>query len=156
MTTDQARLEGKLLALGGKRVFCPEEPHLDLLLERGQVFKPKGRKRLNLELHLCHRHAALHYAWHHALHYGGTCEIVTGYGLDHDDGTWRPHSWLWDGRRVIEPNIDPCLYFGVILTPPEACKFTVSEVITKLPGWPAVASWAARERDTPQPNQPAS
>jgi hypothetical protein len=126
-------LEAKLLSLGGTRVVPLPEPHLDLILERGRVFAPAGRKRLRRELHRCHQHAALFYAEHHALDHGGTREIVTGYGL-YENGIWAQHSWLWDGARVIETNTSPRLYFGVVLNPFEASVFVFNQVIIRLHG----------------------
>jgi hypothetical protein len=131
-----AELEAKLLALGGERVFNHNgvEPHLDLLLEHGRVFQPKGRKRLRGDLHRCHQNAALAYARHYALGYGGTCEVATGYGLT--DGMWWQHSWLWDGTRVVETTSNHTLYFGVVLPPFDAAMFVSAEVLSALPGSP--------------------
>jgi hypothetical protein len=82
---------------------------------------------------MCHRIAALEYGRHYALGHGGTFEVVTGYAL-YRDGLWRQHSWNWDGKRVIEPNNRPLLYFGVILNPMEAFHFVYCEVWVHLPG----------------------
>jgi hypothetical protein len=59
---------------------------------------------------------------------------VTGYGLGRD-GCWFPHSWLWDGGRVVGTNADPVLYFGVLLTPPEASAFVLASLMPTLPGY---------------------
>jgi hypothetical protein len=133
-----ADLHAKLLAIGGEKVFGPSEPHLDILLERGRVFELKGRKRVRGGRHRCHQYAALHYARHHTLGHGGTCEIATGDGL-YRDGLWLQHSWLWDGERVIETNTDPRLYFGVVLAPDEAAGFVFCQVMPMLPGYPLPA-----------------
>ena len=125
-------LKVKLLAIGGNRVSPQPDPHIDIVLARGRAFETKGRKRLRDELHRCHTVAALYYARHYALGHGGTCEICTGYALS-DNGMWRPHSWAWDGRRVIEPNIEPVLYFGTILGTQEAGHFVIGEVFSSLP-----------------------
>jgi hypothetical protein len=129
-------LEARLLSIGGDRVAPLPDKHLGLLLDRGRVFDPKGRKRLRGELHRCHTNAALLYAKHRALGHGGY-EIVTGYGL-YEDGRWRQHSWVWDGERVIETNTDPVLYFGVVLNPFEAFIFVFGEVLARLPGYEEV------------------
>jgi hypothetical protein len=127
-------LQAKLLSIGGTEVVAQgPEPHLDILLERGRVFGRKGRKRLRGDLHRCHQNAAKHYAKHHALGYGGTCEIMTGYALA-EDGLWHQHSWLWDGWHVIETNTNPTRCFGVILTPDESEVFVFGKVVCRLPG----------------------
>jgi hypothetical protein len=130
-----ADLHTRLLAIGGEKVFAPSEPHLDILLARGRVFEAKGRKRVRGGRHRCHQNTALHYARHHTLGRSGICEIATGYGL-YRDGLWLQHSWLWDGERVIETNTDPRLYFGVVLTPPEAAQLVFYQVMPILPGYP--------------------
>ena len=142
----------KLLALGGSRVCHQDEPHLDSLVERGQVFTAKGRQYLRGELHRYHAIACLHYAETYALGSGPSCELVTGYAL-HQDGLWRQHSWLWDGKRVIEPNLKPILYFGVMLTPAEAAQFVFCQVVAALPGFREVVGRATgylhdRDRST--------
>jgi hypothetical protein len=129
-------LAERLLALGGRDIFIQPEPHLDRLLQAGRTFDPKGRRKVQGEPHKCHRNAALDYARHHALQLGGTCDLVTGYALS-ADGLWVQHSWLWDGRRVLETNSTPVLYYGVVLPPAEAFLFVVTEVNNHLPGWPA-------------------
>lgn len=129
-------LKATLLAVGEGDVLALPDPHLDALLARGEVFRPKGRKFLRLEEHHSHTHAALYYARHHALGHGGPCEIVTGYALS--DGTWHPHSWIWDGRRVLEPNITPELYYGVRLDAREAALFVGSQLLSALPGTAAL------------------
>ena len=127
-------LKTKLLALGGANVFVQADRYLNLLLTHGRSFSPKGRKRIRGAMHRCDTNAALYYAKHHGLDYGGICEVVTGYAL-YEDGLWAGHSWLWDGKRVIDTNTDPSLYFGVILPPFEAAKFVSSEVMSRLPGY---------------------
>jgi hypothetical protein len=126
-------LEAKLLSIGGTEVYAQPEPHLESLLERGRTFKPDGRRMVTGPLHRCHMNAALYYASHYALDFGGPCELVTGYGL-YEEGGWAQHSWLWDGTRVLETNTKPTLYFGVILTPMEAQCFIFANVMVKLPG----------------------
>src|SRR5204862_111239 len=89
--------------------------------------------RVKGQRYRCQQIAALRYASHHALARRGTCEIVTGYGLTRD-GCWFPHSWLWDGSRVVETNAEPLLYFGVVLTPPEASAFVLANLTCDRPG----------------------
>jgi hypothetical protein len=132
-------LERKLLAVGGKQVVVVHEPHLDILLERGRAFPSKGKKKVRGEDSRCHLNALLYYATHHTFGFGGTCEAVRGYGLSRD-GLWRQHSWVWDGERVIETTDSRTAYFGVILTPLEACNFFFSQVFMALPGWPDLST----------------
>jgi hypothetical protein len=138
-------LKAKLLAIGGDRVLKQPEPYLDILIERGQLFSRKGRKKVRGEIHRCHANVALYYVRHHTLGLGGTCEIVTGYGL-YADGCWRPHTWLWDGKLVIEMDSEPEVYFGVMLRPAEAAHFVFVEVMMNLPGWPEVLGGPEGER----------
>jgi hypothetical protein len=141
-------LAAKLLAVGGERVFPQPEPHLDALLGRGQVFKRKNRRWVRGRLHNCHTNAALYYARHYALDYGGACEIVTGYGLD-NDGDWSQHSWLWDGKRIIETNADHQVYFGTILTHSEARRFVVAQIVFRLPGYEAALRMVLGQTGSP-------
>jgi hypothetical protein len=127
------KLEAKLLALGGKGVVAQPEPDLDDLLDRGRVFR-RGRKGVGGEPHLCHPTVALHYAEHHALGRGGRREIVTGYGLCRD-GFWFQHSWLWDGRGVLDATPEVVRYYGMILTPAEATLFVFANLLATLPGF---------------------
>jgi hypothetical protein len=136
------KLKSKLLSLGGQTVYAPFEPYLDLLLERGRVFDPKGRRRLKGTLHRCHQNASLYYARHYALDQAGPCDIVTGYGLT-AYGLWFDHSWLWDGKHVIETTADAVLYFGVILPPVEAAKFVMSNLMARMPGFMEVTRGVA-------------
>ena len=133
-------LRAKLLAIGGKRVIAQPEPHTALLLSKGKVFPRRGRKRLRREPFLCHRHACLLYAEHHARGRKGRLRIVRGYGLWGE--AWYQHSWLWDGRRVVETNLTPDLYFGAVLNDDEALRFVFSQVMGALPGWEAVRNAA--------------
>jgi hypothetical protein len=126
------KLEAKLLSVGGTRVVIQPEADLDILLNRGRVFLPTARKTVEGVPHASHRNVALHYLQHLHLVRRGRCDIVTGYGLG--EGMWVQHSWLWDGSRVVETNIDPELYFGVILRPDEAATFVLREVLPLLPG----------------------
>jgi hypothetical protein len=127
------KLEAKLLAIGGERVLAMPESYLDILLERGRIFSATGTKKVRGTRHRCHQNAALQYARHHIAG-NGTCKIVSGYGL-YDDGVWVQHSWVWDGARVIETTSVPKLYFGVVLTPGEALKFTFCNLMPQLPGY---------------------
>jgi len=106
------QLQDKLLSLGGVKVVPLPAPNLNILLQRGQVFQTTKRKLLKGLASHCHQVAAVEYA-RQQLFGNSSTEIVMGYALDrHVDGYWRQHSWLWDGKRVIEPTYEPCLYYG--------------------------------------------
>jgi len=133
-TPEFQQLQEKLLAIGGVQVVPMPDPTLNVLLQRGRVFQTTKRKLLKGPYHHCHQIAAVEYAKHQL--YGRACiEIVTGYALDkQEDGYWRQHSWLWDGQRVIEPNTEPCLYYGVISNPVEAARHVFWDVMMRLLG----------------------
>ena len=120
---DEPKLEelrDKILELGGSEVNVTQrEPHLDELLERGQVFYGKGSKRCPGEASQCHTNVAA--LW---VHDRKQIRIVTGYALS-KDGLWRQHSWALDGRdnKVIETTIPRLLYYGVVLSDGEAEEF---------------------------------
>jgi hypothetical protein len=61
-------------------------------------------------------------------------QITTGYGLTADDGLWRQHSWLWDGKRVVETTVERDIYFGVVLDRVAAPGFVFRAVADILPG----------------------
>jgi hypothetical protein len=131
-TGEFRKLKARLLGLGGEEVFPPMlMVPVGVLLERGRPFEAKGMKKFRGVRHRCHHNAALHYA-RHRLSWGGTCEIVTGYFLIGDG--WGPHSWLWDGSRVLESTVQGELYYGVVLNPAEAARFVLGCVMDILPG----------------------
>src|SRR5262245_35121348 len=112
------RLESKLLEIGGDRVVELPEPHMDIILERGRLFESAAWKRVKGERNECHQNAALHYLAYYNEECGASLEFARGYYLI--DGYWRQHSWLWDGKRVLETTCKGERYFGVLLTPDEA------------------------------------
>jgi hypothetical protein len=126
------RLEARLLSLGGESVVAQPEGDLDILLERGRVFKPRGTRLVQGEPHRCHRNVALHYAHFYHLGCGGRCHVVTGYGLN--QGVWWQHSWAWDGSRILETTDRKQLYFGVVLNDREAARFVFAQLMAVLPG----------------------
>jgi hypothetical protein len=63
----------------------------------------------------------------------GTANIATGYGLS-EDGLWRQHSWLWNGKKVLETTVPRTIYFGVMLNDVEAARFVMAELPNLLPG----------------------
>jgi hypothetical protein len=127
-TGPRETLYAKLLAIGGERVVPMPDPHIDILLGRGEVFGNAAVKRVRGEPNRCHQNVALRH-----LLSRGRLKICTGYALS-EDGLWRQHSWLHDGERVLETTVARRVYFGVRLDPVEAAPFVLGEVIPLLPG----------------------
>lgn len=50
-------------------------------------------------------------------------------GFARSGGRWVEHSWVVDGEDVIETTYRMQKYFGVALTPPEACEAWFLEVL---------------------------
>src|SRR5262249_6839610 len=121
-------LEARLLGIGGKTVARMPDPDIGFLLARGEVFNGRKVKKVSGQAHRCHENVALHH-----LLSRGRLQICTGYSLS-EDGLWCRHSWLHDGRRVLETNVARCVYFGVRLDPVETARFVLGEVIPLLPG----------------------
>jgi hypothetical protein len=127
------KLEGTLLAIGGQKAIELPAPYPDIVLARGRVFGPEGRRRVRGRPHCGPRNVALFYAMHHAFDLGDIYEIATGYALC-KGGVWLPHSWLWDGDHITEMSRPPQCYFGAILEPTEVVRFVLTHVIPMLPG----------------------
>jgi hypothetical protein len=121
-------LESKLLAIGGTRVVPLPDPHIDLLIQQGQVIAGEPAKKVRGRQCKCHRNVALRY-----LANPGAYQIATGYGLTFDDGLWQQHSWLWDGERVMETTVMRDVYFGVVLDRVAAAGFVLGVVVYLLP-----------------------
>src|SRR5262249_31708061 len=49
-------------------------------------------------------------------------QLVTGYALS-DDGIWRQHTWVFDGKHVHETTVARVRYFGFAMGEREACMF---------------------------------
>jgi hypothetical protein len=123
-------LEAKLLAVGGTRVVPVPNPHpyIEHLIQRGRVIAGEPAKKVRGKQCLCHQNVALRY-----LAYPRTYQIATGYGLTDDGGCWQRHSWLWDGKRVVETTVVRDVYFGVILDRVDAAGFVFGVVACLLP-----------------------
>ena len=121
-------LEAKLLAVGGTRVVPSPDPHIGLLIQQGRVIAGKLPKKVRGRRSRCHHNVAFRY-----LDNPFTYEIATGYGLTAADGLWRQHSWLWDGKHVVETTVDFVRYFGVVLTDEESLNFALNEVLSASP-----------------------
>ena len=121
-------LEAKLLAVGGTRVVPSPDPHIGLLIQQGRVIAGKLPKKVRGRRSRCHHNVAFRY-----LDNPFTYEIATGYGLTAADGLWRQHSWLWDGKRVLETTVVRDVYFGVVLDRVAAAGFVFGVVAYLLP-----------------------
>ena len=122
-------LEAKLLAVGGTGIVPLPDPYIDLLIQQGQVIAGEPARKVRGRQCQCHQNVALRY-----LAYPRTYQIATGYGLTAADGLWRQHSWLWDGKRVVETTVVRDVYFGVVLDRVAAAGFVLGEVVNLLPG----------------------
>jgi hypothetical protein len=121
-------LEARLLSIGGTEVVPLPDPHLGLLLARGQVMDGRPPKKVRGRPSRCHENVSLRYLADP--HF----RVVTGYGLTADDSLWRQHSWLWTGSRVLETTCLRDIYFGVVLDRVEAAGFVLRVVVDVLPG----------------------
>lgn len=125
----------RLLAIGGERVVTLKDPHLPIILSRGQSFDAKRVKIKRGSPSRCHTNAALYYLAHFNGQTGyQRCEIARGYGLSRD-GLWRQHTWLLADGQVIETTVRRIHYFGTILTAGEAVEFVLGEVSSRLLGY---------------------
>jgi hypothetical protein len=115
-------LKHQLHELGGRYMPSPYEPHLDLILQRGQVFD-EPVEFVPGEPNHCHENVAL--MWKKDQE---AFSIATGYALA-DDGWWRQHSWVIRKHptagqaRIVETTVLFERYFGVLLNDREAEAF---------------------------------
>jgi hypothetical protein len=110
------QLENKLLSLGGTEVGrrSPATP-VSRLARTGKLFTQPVRLRRGVRQQ-CHRNAAE--VWAQDVERYKLCK---GYALG-DDGRWIAHSWLLDGDDLIETTYRMEKYFGIVLSPEEACR----------------------------------
>ncbi len=133
------KLETKLLAIGGSKVLSVWDPHLDQTLEFGRIFDTKRRKRLYGPLQECHCSSAIEYLSSHIDRGKPTCKIATGWAL-YSDGRWVSHSWVWDGKRILETTVEFDVYFGIALSPSQARSFVLWTFLSRMPGFSAARS----------------
>jgi hypothetical protein len=120
---DFKKLEAKPLGQGGERAVLMPDP--TALLERGRLFEAAGGKKVRGRPHDAHTNAAMHFLVSQHYGRGGPCHLATGYALHRD--LWFPHSWLWDGGRVLETASRRSLYFGYALDGEEAVAFCLRQ-----------------------------
>jgi hypothetical protein len=117
-------LEKKLLSLGGSGVLLhPTEPYAVQLVERGKEFK-QGIRLLPGELHFCHSNVAE--LWSRDIF---KAQIVTGYAIGRTNNKWIEHSWILNGKSIIETTLPFDRYFGVSLGLAESIRFWSENVL---------------------------
>ena len=117
-------LKQRILDVGGWAVKLPEpedEPHIDLLLERGRPFDATWLTYKG-EHFRCHINSAIFWVctdW--------DIQLVTGFALS-EGGIWVQHSWCCfepeEGSfKQIETTAPRIQYYGVVLTEKESLDF---------------------------------
>ncbi|XHH08864.1 MAG: hypothetical protein ACFCUE_15065 [Candidatus Bathyarchaeia archaeon] len=114
-------LNDRLLSLGGDWVALQPEPDLEMLLEKGQLFKGKVVMK-PMTACKCHRNCAK--IWGDNLK---TYRIATGWALS-DDGIWRQHTWLMKNAFIVETTSVRILYYGVVLDVIAANSFWLEHI----------------------------
>ena len=111
-------LRRRLLGLGGEEIcLVIREEDLELILKRGFVQDGKKAKlRLGVPCR-CHTNSARLWEANTAKR-----QIVTGWALS-VDGIWRQHTWVLEGKTILETTSWRTKYFGYALTPVEAKQF---------------------------------
>jgi len=111
------KLEQKLLSIAGDMVVPRREPDQDKILSRGRQWIGHNIKIIKGQTRNCHGNVAKSWRRNQRRY-----RIATGWALS-EDGLWRQHSWLVEGRTLIETTTPREKYFGFELTPREAQQF---------------------------------
>jgi hypothetical protein len=96
-------------------------PSLPRMLQRGELFGHRVRLRQG-DPHRCHANAAG--LWARDI---DRLQLVSGYASR--DDLWVAHSWVLEGKTLLETTCKFERYFGFLLTPIEAHKFFFENVI---------------------------
>jgi len=112
-----AKLEQRLLSMGGEMVVPRREPDQDKILSWGWLWSGDNVRVDGGTPCNCHGNVAELWRSNPERY-----RIMTGWSLS-DDGLWRQHSWIIDGDTLIETTIPREKYFGFVLTPLEAQQF---------------------------------
>jgi hypothetical protein len=141
LSAPMTKLGDLLLSHGGEFVVFrePEDPDLEILLSRGQLFTERVRKRTGMEPHECHMNAAELWAQDPQ-----RCKLVTGYALGGD--RWRQHSWCRDDKGLVETTVKCDKYFGAVLDDAFALDFWLFEHL--LVAYPVAAKMLVRNYTT--------
>ena len=110
------KLEQRLLSMGGDMVVPRREPDQDKILSWGRLWNRDNVRVVNGVPCNCHGNVAEPWRSNPKRYH-----VATGWALS-EDGLWRQHSWIIDGRTVIETTTRE-KYFGFVLTPLEAQQF---------------------------------
>ncbi|GAG76359.1 unnamed protein product [marine sediment metagenome] len=116
---EYTKLEQRLLSMGGEMVVPRHEPDQDKMLSRGKLWVKDSIKIVTIRGTHGNCHGNVAEIWRHNPE---RYHIATGWALS-EDGLWRQHSWIIDGRTVIETTTYREKYFGFVLTPLEAQQF---------------------------------
>jgi len=111
------QLEQRLLSMGGDMVVPRREPDQDKILSGGRLWTGYNIKIISGTPNNCHGNVAELWRSNPKRYH-----IETGWALS-EDGLWRQHSWIIDGRTVIETITPREKYFGFALTSLEAQQF---------------------------------
>jgi len=114
---EYAKLEQRLLSMGGELVVPRREPDQDEILSCGRQWNGDNVRVIKGILRNCHGNVAG--LWRSN---PNRYHIATGWALS-EDGLWRQHSWIIDGSTLIETTTPREKYFGFMLSPLEAKQF---------------------------------
>ena len=126
-------LNKKLLSIGGEIVVPMPEPHLEEILNRGQIYKDKNSIHYEKGLRTYPSECHINISYDYVRFCGKDFKIITGWALS-SDGYWRQHTWgLWKGH-IIESTVSRMLYFGYELNSEESVQFVFSNALNILNG----------------------
>lgn len=103
------KLENKLLSLGGDTVRPANDTQgeINSMLSKGQLYSTVNlrRHKKGMRPNSCHSNSVF------LSEVKKTYRVVTGYGLT-EYGTWYQHSWLTNGKNIIETTYIFEMYYG--------------------------------------------
>lgn len=105
-------MEAKLLSLGGESIIFGNdtESEVNRLLTKGTIHSTEGLTRYKKGMYpnRCHGNSAF------LSTVKKSYKVVTGYALS-EDNIWYHHSWLTNGRNIIETTFIFEMYYGYVL-----------------------------------------
>ncbi len=116
---EYAKLEQRLLSMGGDMVVPRWEPDQNKILSHGKLWTRDNIKILIIGGTPSNCHGNVAKIWRSKPR---QYRIATGWALS-DDDLWRQHSWIIEERTIIETTTPREKYFGFELTPREAQQF---------------------------------
>jgi hypothetical protein len=103
------KLKTKLLSLGGEKVRPAQETQgeINSMLTKGKIYSTENLNRYKKGMYpnRCHSNSAF------LSEVKKSYRVVTGYALS-KDGTWYQHSWLTNGKNIIETTYIFDVYYG--------------------------------------------